>query len=123
MIQNFYTCKDCLKNDQTDSKFRLNRFNRIVVLQSRTELLENVFLLMGTTLHDKTVSKSMALHNENPSPSSTSYKCPGMRLYFKDTTTLLPGGGGERRITMATMFRNIFSKYELKCYQEFSPRL
>ena len=122
MIQNFYTCKDCLKNDQTYSKFRFNLFNRIVVLQFGTELLENVFSLMGTTLHKKTVSKSMALRKENPSPSSTSYKCSGMRLYFQDTTTLLPGGGGEGRITMATMFGKMFSKYEM-LYQEFSPRL
>ena len=67
-----------------------------VKLQSRTKVLENIFLLMRTTLRNKTVSKSMALRKENPFPQFkvASYKCPGIRLSFKDTTTLIPGGGG-----------------------------
>ena len=42
----------------------------------------------------------MALHEENPLPQFkvASYKCLGIRLSFEDPT-LLPGGGGEGRIS------------------------
>ena len=36
-----------------------------------------------------------------------SYKCPGIRLSFEYTTTLLSGEGGEGRTCIATMLRKM----------------
>ena len=94
-----------------------------VKLQSRTKLLENVFLLMRTTLRNKTVSKSMALRKiYNPFPQSkvASYKRPGIRLSFKDTTTLLPVGGGGKNCYSFDVEKNALQACNLI---KFCPRL
>ena len=51
---------------------------------------------MRTSLRKITISKSVALRKEYPLPQFkvASYKRPGIRFSFEDTTTLLPGGGG-----------------------------
>ena len=93
-----------------------------VKLQSRTKLLENVFLLMRTTLRNKTVSKSMALRKYNPFPQSkvASYKRPGIRLSFKDTTTLLPVVGGGKNCYSFDVEKNALQACNLI---KFCPRL
>ena len=84
-------------------------------LQSRTKLFEKVFPIMPTFLCNKTISKTTPLRKENPFPqfNVASYKCPGIRLSFKYTTTLLSGEGGEGRTGTATMFRKMLSKYTI----------
>ena len=56
-----------------------------------------------TTLYNKTISKSTALHKENPLPqfNVAYFERPGMR------------GQGEGRIATATMFRKMLSKYAI----------
>ena len=76
-------------------------------LQSRTKLLEKVFPIMSTFLRNKTISRTTPLRKEKPFPqfNFASHKCPGIRLSFEYTTTLLSGEGGEGRTGTATMFR------------------
>ena len=62
---------------------------------------------MYTILRNRTISKTTALF------TVASFKRPGIRLSFERTTTLLPGGGGERRIGTATMFRKILPNYAI----------
>ena len=85
------------------------------MLQSRTKLLEKVFLIMSTFLRNKTISKTTPLREENPFPrfNVASHKRPGIRLSFEYTTTLLSGEGGEGRTGTATMFRKKLSKYTI----------
>ena len=70
---------------------------------------------MSTFLRNKTISKTTPLRKENPFPqfNVASHKCPGIRLSFEYTTTLLSGEGGERRTGTATMFRKMLSKYRI----------
>ena len=84
-------------------------------LQSRTKLLEKVFLIMSTFLRIKTISKPTPLRKENPFPqfNVASHKRPGIRLSFEYTTTLLSGEGGEGKTGTATMFRKMLSKYTI----------
>ena len=58
---------------------------------------------MRTTLYNKTISKSTALHKENPLPqfNVAYFESPRMR------------GKGERKIAAATMFRKMLSKYAI----------
>ena len=81
-------------------------------LQSRTKLLEKVIPIMSTFLRNKTISKKTPLRKENPFPqfNVASQKCPGIRLSFEYTTTLLSGEGGEGKTGTATMFRKMLSK-------------
>ena len=81
--------------------------------QSRTKLLEKVFPIMSTFLHNKTISKTTPLREENPFPrfNVASHKRPGIRLSFEYITTLLSGEGGEGRTGTATIFRKMLSKY------------
>ena len=64
---------------------------------------------MSTFLRNKTISKMMPSWKEIPFPqfNVASYKCPGIRLSFEYTTTLLSGEGGEGRTSTATMFRKM----------------
>ena len=57
----------------------------------------------------------MALRKENPLPQfrGSSYKCLGIRLSFKDPTTLLPGGRGEGRISRLQSFEKMPPKYAI----------
>ena len=84
-------------------------------LQSWTKLLEKVFPIMSTFLHNKTISKTTPLREGNPFPrfNVASQKCPGIRLSFEYTTTLLSGEGGEGRTGTATIFRKMLSKYTI----------
>ena len=84
-------------------------------LQSWTKLLEKVFSIMFTFLRNKTISKRRPLHKENPFPqfNVACHKCPGIRLSFEYTTTLLTGEGREGRTGTATMFRKMLPKYAL----------
>ena len=84
-------------------------------LQSRTKLLEKVFPIMSTFLRNKTISKTMTLRKGNPFPqfNFASHKRTGIRLSFEYTTTLLSGEGAEGRISTATMFRKMLSKYTI----------
>ena len=71
-------------------------------LQSRTKPLEKVFPIIPTFLCNKTISETPPLQKENPflQFNVASYKCPGIRLSFKYTTTLLSGyirGRGKNR--------------------------
>ena len=53
---------------------------------------------------------------KTPSPNSMLlpiHKCPGIRLSFEYTTTLLSGEGGEGRTGTATMLRKMLSKYTI----------
>ena len=70
---------------------------------------------MSTFLHNKTISKTTPLRKENlfPQFNVASHKCPGIRLSFEYTTTLLSGEGGEGRTGTATMFRKMLSKYTI----------
>ena len=70
---------------------------------------------MSTFLRNKTISKTTPLRKENPFPqfNVASHKCPGIRLSFEYTTTLLSGEGGEGRAGTATMFRKMLSKYTI----------
>ena len=70
---------------------------------------------MYTILGNKTISKTTALRKEIPFPhlNVASYKRQGIRLSFEYTTTLFPGGGGEGRISTATMFRKRLSNYAI----------
>ena len=88
---------------------------RIKQLQSRTELLEKVFPFMSTFLRNKNISKTTPFREENPFPrfNVASHKCPGIRLSFEYTTTLLSGEGGEGRTGTATIFRKMLSKYTI----------
>ena len=66
------------------------------MLQSRKKLLENVSPLMCPILRVKTFSKTAPRkHISLPEVNVASYKHPRIRLSLEDTTTLLPGGGGE----------------------------
>ena len=61
---------------------------------------------MGTTLHDKTISKSMALHKETPLPQFNFLQMPrdeAQQHYFQD---------GKEKCSPS-----------VKCYQELCPRL
>ena len=84
-------------------------------IQSRTKLLEKVFPIMSTFLHNKTISKTTPLQEENPFPqfNVASHKRPGIRLSFEYTTTLLLGEGGEGRTGTATIFTKMLSKYTI----------
>ena len=57
----------------------------------------------------------MALRKENPLPQFkvASYKCLGIRLSFKDPTTLLPGGRGEGRIGRLRRLEKMPPKYAI----------
>ena len=74
-----------------------------------------MFSLMCTTYRNKTISKSTALRKENPLPQFkvASYKCLGIRLSFKDPTTLLPGGRGEGRIGRLRRLEKMPPKYAI----------
>ena len=84
-------------------------------LQSQTKLLEKVFPIMSTFLRNKTISKTTPLRKENPFPqfNVASHKCPGIRLSFEYTTTLLSGEEGEGRTSTAKMFRKMLSKHTI----------
>ena len=71
---------------------------------------------MSTFLRNNTISEMTVLRKEIPFPqlNVASYKCPGMRLSFEYTTTLLSGEGGEGRAgTAATTFRKMLRKYTI----------
>ena len=91
--------------------------------QSWAKLLEKVFPIMSTFLRNKTISKTTPLREENPFPrfNVASQKCPGVRLSFEYTTTLLSGEGGEGRTGTAMMFRKMPPKYTI--FSQFCPRL
>ena len=69
------------------------------MLQFPTKLLEKVVPITSTFLRNKTISKPTTLRKEIPFPhfNVASYKCPGIRLSFEYTTTLLSEEGGEGR--------------------------
>ena len=70
----------------------------------------------------------MALRKENPLPQFkvASYKCLGIRLSFEHPATLLPGGGGEGRISRlrsleknAPQVRSFINSFVQDCRSNF----
>ena len=84
-------------------------------LQSQTKLLEKLFSIMSTFLHNKTISKTMPSQKDIPflQFNVASYKRPGIRLSFEYTTTLLSGEGGEGRTGTAMMFKKMLPQYTI----------
>ena len=97
------------------TKLRPHNNFSMIILQSRTKLLEKVSPIMSTFLRNKTISKTTPLGIDNPFPqfNIASHKRPGIGLSFEYTTTLLSGEGGEGRTGTATMFRKMLSKYTI----------
>ena len=87
----------------------VNLIFALSLLQSRTKLLEKVFPIMSAFLRNKTISKTTPLRKDIPFPqfNVASFKCPGIRLSFEYTTTLLSGEGGVGRTGTATMLRKM----------------
>ena len=87
----------------------INLIFALLLLQSRTKLLEKVFPIMSAFLRNKTISKTTPLRKDIPFPqfNVASFKCPGIRLSFEYTTTLLSGEGGVGRTGTATMLRKM----------------
>ena len=87
----------------------INLIFALSLQQSHTKLLEKVFPIMSAFLSNKTISKTTPLRKEIPFPqfNVASFKCPGIRLSFEYTTTLLSGEGGEGRTGTATMLRKM----------------
>ena len=81
-------------------------------LQLETNLVEKVFPIMTTFFPNKTFVKLTPLRKENLFTrfNVACHRCPGIRISFQYTRTLLSGKEGDERTGTGSMFEKMLCK-------------